>query len=131
MIMYSKEYIKYIKKIKKSNIIASFTQIIIAICFIFIWQILANKEVINTFITSSPKEIVKMIIHLHKTHNLYQHIWTTIYETLISKYRPIYEKYDEYEKKILKVFDTKRLYKDQETAPKDERNWFAKTFGVL
>lgn len=52
-----------------------------------------------------------------------------IYETLISKYRPIYEKYDEYEKKILKVFDTKRLYKDQETAPKDERNWFAKTFG--
>ena len=42
--MYSKEHIKYIKKIKKSNIIASFTQIFIVIFFIFIWQILANKE---------------------------------------------------------------------------------------
>lgn len=53
----------------------------------------------------------------------------TTYKTLIEKYRPIFEKYDEYEKKVLKVFDTKRLYKDQETAPKDERNWFAKKFG--
>ena len=53
----------------------------------------------------------------------------TTYKTLIDKYRSIFENYDEYEKKVLKVFDTKRLYKDQETAPKDERNWFAKTFG--
>ena len=66
MIMYSKEHIKYIKKIKKSNIIASFTQIFIVIFFIFIWQILANKEMINTFILSSPKEVIKCLIFLEE-----------------------------------------------------------------
>lgn len=51
-----------------------------------------------------------------------------MYETIINKYRRISEIYDEYEKKILSVFDLKRLFKNMETAPKDERNWFARTF---
>lgn len=82
--MYSLEHKLYLKKIRKNNFLIKFFQLFILIFIIILWQFLADKEIINTFITSSPKEIVKMIIHLHKTHNLYQHIWTTIYETLIS-----------------------------------------------
>lgn len=78
--MYSKEHIKYIKKIKKSNIIASFTQIFIVIFFIFIWQILANKEMINTFILSSPNEVIKCLINT----NFLPHIAVTLFETIIS-----------------------------------------------
>jgi len=82
--MYSEEHKNYLKRIKKSNFLVRFTQIAIILVFIFIWQILADTGLINTFITSSPKEVVKTIIELHNSNNLYNHIWITIYETLIS-----------------------------------------------
>ena len=82
--MYSEEHKEYLSKIKKNNFFVRFTQITIILILIIIWQILADKEIINTFISSSPKEVVKTIIHLHNSNNLYNHIWITIYETLIS-----------------------------------------------
>ena len=82
--MYSNEHKEYLKKIKKSNFLVRFTQISIILIFIVFWQILADREIINTFITSSPKEVVKTIIELHNSNNLYNHIWITIYETLLS-----------------------------------------------
>lgn len=82
--MYSIEHNKYLKNIKKNNFLVRLTQFLIIILFIAIWQILADKELINTFIFSSPKKVVETIINLHQTNNLYQHIGITIYETLIS-----------------------------------------------
>lgn len=82
--MYSLEHKLYLRKIRKNNFLVKFFQIFLLIFIILLWQFLADKELINTFITSSPKEIIETLINLHKTNNLYQHIWTTIYETLIS-----------------------------------------------
>lgn len=82
--MYSLEHKLYLRKIRKNNFLVKFFQIFLLIFIILLWQFLADKEIINTFITSSPKEIIETLINLHKTNNLYQHIWTTIYETLIS-----------------------------------------------
>ena len=59
-------------------------QLLLFISFIIIWQILASNNIINSFITSSPKNIVKTIISLYKNNNLTNHILTTIKETLIS-----------------------------------------------
>ena len=56
----------------------------ILILAIIIWQLLADKKIINTFIFSSPKLVLKTIINLHNTNNLYHHIGITIYETLVS-----------------------------------------------
>ncbi len=82
--MYSIEHNKYLKNIKKNNFLVRLTQLLIIILFIVIWQILSDKELINTFIFSSPKKVVETIINLHQTNNLYQHIGITVYETLIS-----------------------------------------------
>ena len=82
--MYSLEHINYLKKIKKDKAIVSLFQILIFIFFIIMWQLLANLNIINTFIFSSPKKIFETIINLYKTKNLFSHIWVTIYETLIS-----------------------------------------------
>ena len=84
LISMSNEYKKYLKKIKLNKILVKISQLLILILFIFIWEYLAKKEIINTFIYSSPSRIVKTIINLHKTNNLYHHIWITLYETLIS-----------------------------------------------
>ena len=82
--MYSEEHKTFLKKRKKKKIFIHSCQILIIILFIIIWQILANYNLINTFITSSPKDIITTIINLHNTNNLYNHIGITIYETLIS-----------------------------------------------
>ena len=82
--MYSKEHINYLKKLKKEKFIITLFQISIFIIFIIIWQLLANFNIINTFIFSSPKKVLDTIINLYNTKDLFSHIWVTIYETFLS-----------------------------------------------
>ena len=82
--MKSKEYQKYLKKEKRNQILIISTQLFILIFLIFLWQFLANHNLINTFITSSPKQVLETLIDLYKNNNLFHHIWITIYETNIS-----------------------------------------------
>ena len=82
--MYSKEHKKYLKKIKINNFLVRFTQILIIFLIIFLWQYAANHNLINTFISSSPKEIIKTIITLYNDGSLFHHIWITFYEVIIS-----------------------------------------------
>ena len=81
--MYSKEHINYLKKERKKNLTIRFFQIIIILLFIFIWQLAADLRLINTFITSSPKNIINTLITLSH-EDLFEHIFITVYETLFS-----------------------------------------------
>lgn len=78
------EHIKYLKKIKRNNLLIKLTQISILILFIIIWQLLSDYKIINPFIFSSPKKVVECLINLHNANNLYNHIFITIYETFLS-----------------------------------------------
>lgn len=82
--MKSNGYKKYLKRIKRDNILVILTQISLIILFIFIWQLLSNKKIIDTFLLSSPKKILFTIIDLIKQNNFFKHILTTIYEIIIS-----------------------------------------------
>lgn len=82
--MYSDEHKNYLAKIKKKNILIKITQVSIILLFIIVWQLLADFNIINTFITSSPKRVLETIIKLLSTNNLYSHIGITAYETLVS-----------------------------------------------
>ena len=82
--MYSNEHIKYLKRIKRNNLIIRFFQLLIIILFIIIWQILSDFKIIDTFIFSSPKLVFNCLINLYNTNNLLPHVWVTIYETIIS-----------------------------------------------
>lgn len=82
--MYSEEHKRYLKKLRKNKLFVHIFQIAIIIFLITIWQLLADTEIINTFITSSPKKVLETIINLHNTGDLYHHIFVTVYETLIS-----------------------------------------------
>ena len=80
----SKEYKKYIKSIKKERLIILTIQISIITLLMTIWQILSNHNIINSFLTSSPKEILNTIISLLKQKILLKHINITLYEIIIS-----------------------------------------------
>ena len=82
--MKSNGYKKYLLKNKITKYLIISTQLLILILLIILWQTLANHNVINTFITSSPKNILNTLINLYQTNNLFQHIWITTYETFIS-----------------------------------------------
>ena len=81
--MYSNEHLIYLKKLKKKETIIKISQLFIIISFIILWQILADNNLINTFITSSPKNIFLTLVSLSK-NNLFEHVFVTIYETLFS-----------------------------------------------
>jgi len=84
MSTYSKEHEEHLKKIKKRKITVAFFQILIVIVFLILWELSARCGWINTFLSSSPSEVVKTFISLLSKNNLLNHIWVTVYETLIS-----------------------------------------------
>lgn len=82
--MKSDGYKKYLLKQKITKYTILLSQLLILIFLIILWQSLANLNLINTFITSSPENILNTIINLYQTNNLFSHIWITTYETIIS-----------------------------------------------
>lgn len=48
------------------------------------WELLSKKEIINSFIFSSPSKIIKCIIGLYLDNMLFYHIWVTVKEIIIS-----------------------------------------------
>lgn len=80
----SNEHKTFLKKEKRYHFFVLLTQILILICFLSIWQLLGDFGVINTFIMSSPKMVIKTIGDLFRENNLLYHIWVTVYETVIS-----------------------------------------------
>lgn len=82
--MRSREYKQYLRKIRIEKILVYIVQIIILVGFNILWEYMANKGIINTFIYSSPSRIIKTIVSLYKQNNLFNHIWVTVYETVIS-----------------------------------------------
>ena len=82
--MYSLEHKKYLRKKRNKRILITSSRLLLAILLIVIWEVLARYKIINTFITSSPSNVVNTIVSLYNDNNLFNNIWTTIYETLIS-----------------------------------------------
>ncbi len=72
----------YLKKIRKNKFMVLFTQIFILVLFLSIWEIFANKEIIDSFITSQPSRIAKTFMNL-SSNDLVKHILVTTYETVI------------------------------------------------
>ena len=78
----SEERKKYLQKQKSEKILVLGSQIIVLVTFLGLWETLANKGVIDSFITSSPSRIIKTFANF-STNNLFLHIRVTIYETLL------------------------------------------------
>lgn len=72
----------YLKKIKKEKKIILITQIAIVVIFLFLWEVLANLGIIDSFIMSQPSRIVKTFMNLSQ-NGLLEHIGVTCLETII------------------------------------------------
>ena len=78
----SEERKKYLRKQTNNKILVKVVQFSIVIGLILLWEILANKGIIDSFIMSQPSRIVKTFLNLSQ-NNLPEHIKVTCLETLI------------------------------------------------
>ena len=73
---------KYLRKVKLRKTEILITQILIVILFISLWEILAQKGKIDSFITSQPSRILETFMNL-SSNNLLEHLKITLIETLV------------------------------------------------
>lgn len=78
----SKERKQYLKEKRNNRYLVLLTQILILVLFLGVWEYLANKNIIDSFITSKPSRIVATLINLG-ANDLTTHISVTVYETLV------------------------------------------------
>ena len=78
----SKERKEYLAKNKHKKIAITLTQIFILIAFLGLWEILANANIIDSFITSQPSRILETFMNLG-SNDLLKHIGVTVYETVV------------------------------------------------
>lgn len=84
MYTYSKEHINFLNKIKMNKLLINIFRLAIIIIFIFIWELLSKCKIINTFLFSSPSNVVKTIISMVVDKSIFIHIGVTLYELIIS-----------------------------------------------
>ena len=69
----SEERKKYLKNFKIEQILVLGGQILLLVAFLGLWEILAEKGIIDSFITSSPSRIINTFANF-SSNNLLEHI---------------------------------------------------------
>ena len=73
---------QYLRKRTITKVSILITQITIVILFIALWEMLANKGIIDSFITSQPSRMLKTFMNL-SSNGLLKHLGVTCYETIV------------------------------------------------
>jgi len=80
---FSKTHQLYVRKLRRDKFLIIFFRIFILVAFLGLWELLTYYKVLDAFFVSSPSRIVKQIIELAKSGELWYNSWVTLYETLI------------------------------------------------
>lgn len=78
----SQERKKYLRTKQRKTILVIITQVAILVGFLALWEILANMNIIDSFITSKPSRIWETLLNL-QSNDLLKHIGVTVYETVV------------------------------------------------
>ena len=80
----SEQHQQYLKKIKIRKLVVRIVQIGLLIIAFGLWELSAFLEWSDPFITSSPSRIVKSVVNLYESGDLFRHLGATLYETVLS-----------------------------------------------
>lgn len=79
----SENRLLYLREKKQKKIIILSFQIGILITFLIVWELLARINFIDPFLMSMPSKILSTIKSLLFTGELFKHLFTTLYETIL------------------------------------------------
>ena len=77
------EHVKYLKNEHKKSFFINFFRIFILVAFVGLWEVLTATGVIDGFLFSSPSRIISTAESLISEGELFTHIGTTLFETLV------------------------------------------------
>lgn len=80
----SKEHRIYLNKLLFVSSMVLIVQVGLLALLLILWQVLSDAKIIDSFITSSPSKMLEVFRTLSESGELWQHVWTTLHETLIS-----------------------------------------------
>ena len=80
---YTREHLLYRKKVRNKNVLVNVIRFAVLVLLLGIWELSAQLEWVNPFITSSPSRIAKTIADLYIGGTLVYHVGTTLWETLL------------------------------------------------
>lgn len=78
----SKEHREYLQSIKREKIFIKAAQILFLIIFFSLWQYVASKGIIDTFLTSSPGAIWNLMMKFIINGSLFNHLYVSTMETI-------------------------------------------------
>lgn len=76
-------HMEYLKSIKKEKRIVFFSQWLLLIGFLALWEILARLNIIDVFLFSKPSDIYALFVKYLQTGELLKHILISSYETVV------------------------------------------------
>jgi len=79
---FSLEHKRYLKRLRNDKIFVLSCQILILVVFFALWELFASIGVIDSFFVSSPSKIIKTLISLFSSGEIWGHIGITLYETM-------------------------------------------------
>lgn len=80
----SNNQLLYLKKQKQHRNFVRFTRIIVFVAFLLVWELASCFGIIDSFIFSSPSQVVLCFWGMVLDRSIFLHIGVTLYETLIS-----------------------------------------------
>lgn len=78
----SKEHLLYLRGVRRKSVLVNIARFSILFVLIVFWELSAQLQWVNPFITSSPSRIVNTIAELYQNGSLFYHVGTTLWETL-------------------------------------------------
>ncbi|HIY63562.1 MAG TPA: ABC transporter permease [Candidatus Mediterraneibacter stercoripullorum] len=75
---------QYLKRIRIRRISILLARILILVLFLFLWEFCADREIIDSFIFSSPSRITLCFLEMVQDRSIFLHIGVTLYETIAS-----------------------------------------------
>lgn len=80
----SPEQLRYLQQRKRHIYIVKLARFALLLIFLILWELTSDAGIIDSFIFSSPSKIVRCFWKMVLDHTIFFHIWTTLYETIIS-----------------------------------------------
>jgi len=75
--------VEYLKRCKRDKTVVALSRIFILVLFIAFWEAAAELKIIDAFMFSSPSRILSTLDSLQKSGELFTHVFTTLYETVV------------------------------------------------
>ncbi len=79
---YSAQHVSYLRNVKKKSILINVVRFAVLFALLLLWELSAQMNWVNPFITSSPSRIGKTIAEMYQSGTLFYHVGTTLWETL-------------------------------------------------